>query len=186
MVFDSLIAFIIRTRFRFTGREKACVQIEARRAFYLDLASKLKPEQASLPIRVPRMVGVQEEMRNWSFYMLLEHNAIVNRSITSITQSLAEGKEPTGHGAIDPKKDVLPSPNPGIEQIEAFNASIDDHLKTVSILSRLKGSKTKPHPIFGPFDAHCWHCMFAFHLQVHAKQAKRIFEECISDGHRSP
>ena len=29
------------------------------------------------------MRGVDEDMRRWSFFMILEHNAIVNRSITA-------------------------------------------------------------------------------------------------------
>jgi hypothetical protein len=127
------------------------------------------------------MIGIDEDMRNWSFFMILEHNTIVNRSISSVVQSLARGEEPTGLGAIDPKKDVMPSRNPGAEQIQAFCTSIEDHLRIISDLRRLRGSITKQHPIFGEFDAHSWHCMFAFHLQIHSKQADYVVRTILAE-----
>ena len=52
-------------------------------------------------------------MRDWSFFKILKHNKIVNQNITSIIESLVRGNEPEGTGALDMKKDVMPSENPG-------------------------------------------------------------------------
>jgi hypothetical protein len=144
---------------------------------YLELAKMINERSGALTVLVPRMLGIDEDMRNWSFFMILEHNAIVNRSITSIVKSLVRGEEPKGAGAIDPKRDVMPSRNPGEEQIEAFRSSVEDHLTVISGLSPLRGTSTKRHPIFGQFDAHRWHCMFGFHLLVHYKQAKYVIRK---------
>ena len=55
------------------------------------------------------MSGVDEDMRRWSFFMILEHNAIVNRSITASVVQLANGESLTGQATIDVKKGVMPS-----------------------------------------------------------------------------
>ena len=164
----------VKTRFTLTSRDKATLQIRKFGDIYLKLAKRIDPEGGRHPIVVPKMPGVDEDMRNWSFFMLLEHNTIVNRSITSVVQSLARGEEPEGPGAIDPKMGVMPSPNPGDEQIEAFRDSVATHLEIVSELPRLRGTIKKRHPVFGDFDAHRWHCMFGFHLLIHYKQAKIV------------
>ncbi len=174
MIGNALLGFVIRTRFRLTDREKAGKQAVAELDRYLYLADQITPDQGKMPVRVPPMPGIQRDMRDWSFYMLLEHNSIVNRSITSIVENLARGEEPSGHGAIDPKKDVMPSQSPGEEQVAIFQSTVNEYLDKVSKISVLKRTREKPHPIFGKFDAHCWHCMFAFHLRVHTKQAAYI------------
>jgi hypothetical protein len=109
--------------------------------------------------------------------MILEHNAIVNRSIAKVVQDLARGVEPTGAGNIDPKRDVMPSVSPGIEQIGAFQSSVEDYLQMVSELGPLRGTLTKRHPVFGMFDAHKWHCMFGFHLMIHRRQVEYVVKK---------
>jgi hypothetical protein len=170
----------VRTRFSLTSRNKASLQIRKFGNIYLSLSRKINSEFGTRPVVVPQMPEVDEDMRNWSFFMLLEHNTIVNRSITSVVQSLARGEEPVGPGAIDPKAGVMPSPNPGEEQIEAFRESVDAHLEVVSDLPRLRGTIKKRHPVFGDFDAHRWHCMFGLHLMIHYKQAKMVVQKAVS------
>jgi len=109
----------------------------------------------------------------------------VNRSITVIVESLAGGAEPGGLGAINPKTDVMPSVDPGEEQIDAFRGSVTAHLETVPLLLNLRGNRTKRHPVFGQLDAHGWHCMFGLHLDIHLKQAEavmRILRDAQDEG----
>ena len=75
---------------------------------------------------------------------------------------------------IDPKKDVMPSADPGVEQVEVFRSSIEAHIETIARLGKLRGTVKKRHPIFGMLDAHGWHCMFGLHLEVHMKQAQLV------------
>ena len=140
----------------------------------MTLAERVNSETGAQAVTVPRMPGVDEDMRNWSFFMILEHNAIVNRSIAKVVQDLACGVEPTGAGNIDPKRDVMPSGSAGKEQIGAFQSSVEDYLQLVSELGPLRGTLTKRHPVFGMFDAHQWHCMLGFHLMIHRRQAEFV------------
>jgi hypothetical protein len=177
---DKLMTTAVCAKFALTSREKASTQIRRFADKYLELAAGLDAVPGAVPVTVPLMGGVDEDMRNWSYFMLLEHNTIVNRCMTDIVHSLAEGREPTGAGTIDPKTDVMPGLHPGPEQIEAFQQSIEDHLSLVPTLGQLRGTAVKRHPIFGDFDAHQWHCMVGFHLMIHLKQAKLVAREALA------
>jgi len=171
---NPLIRSIIRIRFLLTSREKASGIIRANADAYLDLADRFSSASALQPVTVPPMIGVDPEMQGWSFFQLLEHNAIVNRSIAAMVEALALGKEPEGAALINPKTDVLPKGLSGPEQVEAFRSSVDDYLFLVTTLPKLKGTSERPHPVFGSFDAHKWHCMFGLHLGLHLNQARKI------------
>jgi len=171
---NPLIRSIIRTRFLLTSRENASGMIRANADAYLDLADRFSPASALQPVTVPPMIGVDPEMQGWSFFQILEHNVIVNRSIAAMVEALALGKEPEGAALINPKTDVLPKGLSGPEQVEAFRSSVDDYLSLVTTLPKLKGTSERPHPVFGSFDAHKWHCMFGLHLGLHLNQARKI------------
>ena len=73
-----LMRAAIKTWFTFTGREKVSMQIQKSLDKYLSLTRLLNAESGMSMVFVPRMIGVDEDMRNWSLFMILEHNAIVN------------------------------------------------------------------------------------------------------------
>ena len=90
---EALIKKAVRTRFSLTSKEKASQQIQRVLDKYLDLAKGMDEKTLSKEERVPRMLGVDEDMRTWSYFMILEHNSIVNRAMTEIVDSLANGRE---------------------------------------------------------------------------------------------
>ncbi len=169
-----LIKTAVRSLFVMTSRERAINQARRMLEAHLQLAEGLSPEAGSREIEVPPMQGVDEDMRRWSFFMILEHNAIVNSSISATILQLVRGERLSGAAAIDPKKDVMPVRSAGIEQLQAFKESVDSHLAMIEGLGPLRGTSSSPHPIFGDFDAHMWNCMFSFHLGLHYKQARHV------------
>ena len=150
-------------------------------AQYAKLAVGLSKEAGQLSIEVPPMRGVDKDMRKWSFFMILEHNAIVNRSITATVTQLAKGETLHGAATIDPKKGVMPILSADGSQLELFADSITQHIQAVKDLKRLRGTKTSPHPLFGNFDAHKWNCMFAFHLGIHLPQAEYVVDRAKAE-----
>jgi len=176
----ALLKSMIRARFSLMSRSSANRQVRKLGHTYLEIGQALVPEAGKIPVRVPRMPGVDEEMRAWSYFQLLEHNTIVNRQITLVTTALARGHQPTG-GIRDPKKDVLPGGESGPEQLEALRESLEQHQRIVGKLGSLRRTPTYPHPLFGPFTAHKWHCMFGFHLLVHLKQARLILRGSLKE-----
>jgi len=120
------------------------------------------------------MPGVDQDMSMWSFYMIMEHNEIVNRSISAIVVQLSRDESLHGLATIDPKTDVMPSAFAGEEQLSRFHDSISNHIQVLKTLGKLRGTKTSLHPVFGDFDAHKWNCMFSFHLKLHYRQAEYV------------
>ena len=90
----------VRAWFAVTGREQALRRSEVVLEKYEALAAGLLPGAGGRCVEVPPMRGVDEDMRQWSFFMILEHNAIVNRSITATVVQLARG-EPLSGAARD-------------------------------------------------------------------------------------
>lgn len=181
-----MLKAFVRTVFLFTTREKALQQCKKMMHEYLHLTEGLSHEAGRLSVNVPPMKGVDEDMRDWSFFMILEHNTIVHRAITANVVQLARNETLSGAAVIDPKKDVMPSTSADASQVELFRKSVMNHIDTVRLLGNLRGSKTTLHPVFGPFDAHRWNCMFALHLKLHLPQAKYVVtkakERCPGDS----
>ena len=172
----------VRSLFTTTSRNRTINQAKRLLEDYRGLADGLSREAGVRAVEVPPMRGVDEDMRRWSFYMILEHNTIVNRSITATIQQLVRGEPLSGAAAIDPKKDVMPFQNAGEEWLGEFQDSVNDHVKVVTTLGRLRGTRTAPHPIFGDFDAHKWNCMFSFHLGIHYKQAELVVRRAKAES----
>lgn len=171
---NPIIKAVIRSKFLLTSRDNASDIIQSNAHAYLRLADRLDPGEGMEQVSIPPMIGIDPEMRGWSFFQILEHNSIVNRSIAATVEALALGKEPSGAALINPKTDVLPRGRSGPEQVELFRESINDYLAIVATLPTLRGTTETMHPVFGSFDAHKWHCMFGFHLGLHLKQAERV------------
>ena len=167
-----LLQAALRCKFFMTSRPSASRQARREMERTLAVAQILEPSEASLRVRVPAMAGIDEEMRDWSLFMVMSHNAIVNRHITRIVSCLARGERFVSD--FDMKRDVRPSAAAGIEVIDEFRLSVDDHIHCIDGLPRLRGSRRHRHPMFGEFDAHQWHCMLAFHLMVHRRQADAV------------
>lgn len=176
-----LIKAAIRTLFTFTSRDKALGKSKHYLRQYSELARRTSKEAGQLCVEVPPMRGVDEDMRKWSFFMILEHNAIVNRSITTTVVQLARGEALSGPATINPKKDVMPSSAADESQVEVFSDSVSRHIEAVKNLKHLRGTRTSPHPIFGEFDAHKWNCMFAFHLSLHLRQAEHVVSKAKAE-----
>lgn len=168
-----IIKALVRARFNLTSRKAATRQTEKALKAYLKLAQGVSEDAGSEPVKVPRMLGIDEDMREWSFFMILRHNTIVNNAISATVRRLAPG-EPEPEKKFDVKNDVMPGPDCGVEQIALFKSSVLAHLETTRSLGTLRGTSTSKHPLFGRFDAHKWNCMFAFHMEIHLKQAEFV------------
>jgi|AntRauTorckE6833_2_1112554.scaffolds.fasta_scaffold31426_2 hypothetical protein len=167
---NALIKLIIRIRFRLSSTKRVENQTRRLLADYLDLTRGLDERSGNQSVRVPPMLGVDEDMRDWSFLMILQHNTIVNHAISDVVRRLALG-EPEPEKKFDPKTDTVPDSTCGMEEVTRFEESVRSHLALLPTLGKLRGTAKAEHPIFGPFDAHMWSCLFPFHLQIHMKQA---------------
>ncbi len=173
-----IVRKVVRTRLKLQSLEKGCLTLNRWGEKYLELGKSLTEEQAGQTVRVPESLGVDSDMTGWSYYQLLEHNAIVNEVMSLNVKMLMTGQGKKVIESFNPKTDVLPSEDAGSEQMKHFQDSIDDHLMTMKGFDDLKSDGTNTHPLFGEFDAHMWHGMIGLHLKVHYKQAKMIVDKC--------
>lgn len=169
----SAVVSLVRAQFLLTSRSRADRNVFEERDLTLDIGRKLGTEDGAIKKEVPSMLGVDEDMRSWSYFEILEHNVIVNRRITEAMDFCA-GKAAAPDPDFDIKRDVMPSPEAGPEQFVAFEHSVADHIRAVSAIDVLRGTRRLDHPIFGPLDAHRWHCLFGFHLKLHRRQAEAL------------
>jgi hypothetical protein len=167
---SSLLKAPVQFLFWLTSKKRALAQARGMLAEYESLVREAGVVAAESQT-VPRMMGVDEDMRDWSLFQLLEHNTIVNRAITQVICHLAAGRDPADAPRFDPKRDVMPSAEAGEEQVEAFADSVRDFCEKVAGLSDLRKTARIPHPMFGNFTAHHWVCMLPLHLKVHRRQA---------------
>ena len=130
---------IVRTMFVFKGRERAIVQAKTSIEKYMKLADGLTLEAGQRSVEVPPIPGVDEDMRRWSFFMILEHNTIVNRSISAVITHLVRNEPLSDAAIIDPKKDVMPSQSAGEEQLDLFRDSVDEHIAMIRGMGKLRG-----------------------------------------------
>ena len=169
-----VIKQLLRLKLRATSRASANAKILRETERSLALLEGLSEMQRARSVRVPALMGVDEDMRDWSLYQVLEHNTIVNRAFSRIISGLAQGRPIRGLG--DPKKDVMPSAEPGASSVDAFRASVKEHLEILTSLPKLRRTGRHPHPVCGPLDAHGWHAFFGIHLAIHRAQMEAIRE----------
>jgi len=164
----SILRTVVRCKFKLTLRAGADRTIRKEAARSAELARALGPELAARPVRVGKMPGVDENMRDWSMLETLEHNRIVNGMMRDVFDHLANGGP--APPKVDTKRDVMPVGELGFEVVDAFEASVAEFLDVVAKAGKTRGTALKPHPLFGPFDAHMWHCIMGFHLMLHRRQ----------------
>ena len=169
----SILQPIIQTKFACTSRKSADALIRDELDLTLKVGELLGPGNGIKSAKVPAMMGIDEDMRSWSYYQILEHNKIVNKTIMTTVMHLLGQGDPVAPG-FNSKTDVMPSAAAGITQVEAFRESVEAYLAAVSAFPKLRATQTRPHPLFGPFNAHKWHCMSGFHLSLHRKQAEKV------------
>ena len=79
---QQIIRKVVRMKLAFQSVARANKTAEGMKAYYLSLAEGMGEEQGRRVVVVPQSMGVDAEMTHWSYYQLMEHNAIVNRTMT--------------------------------------------------------------------------------------------------------
>ena len=92
---------------------------------YLNIAKEFDENQLHQQVRVPKSVGVNKNMQEWSIAMILEHNIKVNELIQHTVTQLAHGKDIKASSLEEIRAQVMPSEQKNASQItEDFKASV--------------------------------------------------------------
>ena len=141
----------------------------------LAVTKSLSDEELSQRVRLAPMPGLGPDMLYWSVAMTLEHLALVQRGMRLVVARLATGRNVTMQ--IDYENDFTPHPEAGREQVAAFTASVENYLRKVEKLPKLRDTPRFEHFIFGDLDAQGWHALFGAHLLIHRRQLQVMAEE---------
>ena len=134
----------------------------------------IKEPEGSRRILIKRVLGIEDNSRYWSLYMVLDHLNIVNQGIAGIIDALCTGS--SGLQAVQ-IADVKPDPTVSVETIEAFASGLQSYKNKVKLLFPLRSTTTHLHPWFGAMNAHQWHCLAALHHSIHRRQIEKILKQ---------
>ncbi len=137
----------------------------------LELINNKKPEDLSKLTLIERLIGLEDNSRYWSVYMVLEHIRIVNELVANILENLCNDKLPNDESTIEATK---PAENIGKEIVEQFIESKENVIKLANSYTDLETEVTFSHPWYGSMNALDWYCMCALHIKLHKLQIEKI------------
>lgn len=166
---------ILKVLFRFgclvTSDEGALAQFEREADKLIAMFDAADLSDASDPVLIGRITGIEDSSRNWSLMMVLEHLSMVNRDILKVIDALQRNIMPRGELAIELYK---PESDLDVDVLDRFKDSTFDFLETVRAHGRLRTHISYAHPWFGELNAHAWNCLAAAHIKIHRKQGQAI------------
>jgi len=167
----TLLGTGIRAAARFYGKDRLTqlFRDEAERA--MALARSLSEEQGRKRVRIERFIGIEDNSRDWSVYMTLEHLVIVNTAVAAILPQLYSGQIVGTQVRVE---EVKPVPEAGPEQIDDLAALVERYTDIVEKLGNLRAGVKLPHPWFGMLSAAQWHALATIHNSTHRRQIERI------------
>ncbi len=153
------------------SRHRTEAWLRAETARVLEIARGLTPQQATRPVLVPRLFGLEDSSRNWSPGMVVEHLVIVDNGIAGVIDALCDDRNFEREVRI---AEVKPAPGAGTEQWPRLEQALDGYLERVSAIRDLHTTRRHAHPWFGPLDAHGWHTLAALHTMIHRRQLEAV------------
>jgi hypothetical protein len=142
---------------------------EAERAILL--ARRLPPVLGARRTRIRRFPGIEDDCRNWSVYMTLDHLVMVNTAITTLMHAICSGHN---HGVEIQIEDVRPHEDAGPDRIAVLEALVERYSHLIARLGHLHSRERHPHPWFGLLTARQWHALAALHNRTHRIQIEKI------------
>lgn len=133
------------------------------------LIVNLTPEQLQQRVLIKHIFGIEDDTRDWSINLVIEHLAIANHRIIEIIKSLSHEKifkEDVTIQMVKPK-----ARHTTIEELE----TIVHNFKNFSTTNR-SSKLTKAHPWFVEFNNKGWNSFLPIHTWVHKRQIKAILK----------
>jgi hypothetical protein len=132
------------------------------------------PERAVRRVLIPPTPGLEDNSRDYSLAMVLDHLRRVNVRMIEVVTSLASSQPlPEGPSQIADFK-----PDPAItaaiaEPYRAVTHSLADTIAALPTTAR-RARGAVPHPWFGPLTLAQWPQFIAMHQAIHIRQFARI------------
>ncbi len=145
---------------------------EADRA--LALTRQIPEDVGARAVRIRRFPGIENDSRDWSVYMTLDHLVMMNTAIIALIHALCSGHT---HGVEIQIEDVKPHADAGADRVTALETLIERYSHQIERLGALHARAPHPHPWFGPLTARQWHALAALHNRMHRIQIEKIIRQ---------
>lgn len=135
---------------------------------------RTSPERITRRVLIPPTPGLEDNSRDYSLAMVLDHLRRVNARMIEIVASLASSRPlPEGPNQI---ADFKPDPGVTAAIAEPYRAVTQTLATTIANLpaSARRATGTVPHPWFGPLTLATWVPFVAMHQGIHIRQFTRI------------
>jgi len=127
----------------------------------------LDQEELNKQVLIDHILGIEDDTRDWSVTLVIEHLAIVSSGIIQVIKTLSEEKAFDGPISI-----VAVKPGKSAVTMDELRQIIQGY---ETFIPKNRNSKmTKAHPWFIEFNNRDWNTFLAIHTWVHKRQIKAI------------
>ncbi|MFK8112483.1 MAG: hypothetical protein AB8B91_09780 [Rubripirellula sp.] len=162
---------VMRVGSRLLPRSRVVGMIDAESRRVVDMCGVFSSELGMQRVLIDRIMGIEDNSRDWSAYMTLQHMCIVNEAMVGILQALDGGAEFDREVRI---QDVKPAADAGPECVQTFQTSVEGLQQCIAGIQQPVSAKTQAHPWFGEMNARQWTLLAGVHLRIHRKQIESI------------
>lgn len=133
------------------------------------MTKNLSEDQLHKRVLIDHILGIEDDTRDWSIALTIEHISIVNAGIIQVIKTLSQEQ------AFDaPISIVAVKPQNNTVSLDELKKIIKDY-ESFTPQTR-KSKSTKAHPWFIEFNNKDWNTFLAIHTWVHKRQIKAILK----------
>ena len=136
----------------------------------------LKPINENLltkQIIIDRTFAIEDDSRQFSINMILEHLEIAGNKVKNIIETLSLEKEFEEDVKIENVKPKLNNKN----QYESFKKFYQNYILFINSLDKKQSKMRKKHPWFIEFNNFEWSVFMYMHTFIHRRQIEAIIED---------
>lgn len=136
----------------------------------------LKPINEDLltkKVIIDRTFAIEDDSRQYSVNMVLEHLEIAGKKVQEIIESLSLEKEYEEEVKIEKVKPSLNNKN----QYESFKIFYQNYILFINSVDKKQSKMRKKHPWFIEFNNFEWSVFMFMHTFIHRRQIEAIIEE---------
>jgi hypothetical protein len=136
-----------------------------------EVCGHFSPNDFVCPVSVSTIIGLEDDERDWSAAMVVEHIVLVSEAIGRTLVFLTRGQQPPVPFS---REEMRPRGAKGVTILPELHALGRSYPQLVEAELGPQRDTVHRHPIFGDLDCARWHCLSVSHLRVHRRQLHEI------------
>lgn len=156
---------------RTTSFERATRDFAAEIYRIEELCGRFTADDFVKRVTVSPIIGLEDDERDWSAAMVVEHSVLVGEAIGRTLIFLSRGEQPPEAFA---RAALRPRGAKGVEVVPLLRQFGRDYPRIVEAELGPRRDCTHRHPLFGELDLPRWHYLSVSHLRVHRRQLHEI------------